>query len=641
MKKVFLLVTLLVIIFSCDTPTAASVNSDKEIISFTFRAANNPGLTEDITASVSSRRITGMIPYGVDLSTLVASFELSGGTVSSNGVAVHSGSTALDFSRTVVITVTASDGSAREYRVTISSEVDPSLKTITQFSFLAANNPSLNADYYATINGTDITLEFPAGTVVNSLIPTFRTNGQKVSVNGVQQSSGLTEQNFQNALVYRVTAKDGTTQDYNTNITVYIPSTEKELTSFSFLAANNPSLLQDYHGTIIGTNISFTLPYSADYQNLVATFITTGVEVTLESPSGVVSQVSGTTANSFEGNRYYYVFAEDNSESLYTVSVQVLSSETGMGTGATLGASGAVNIAKSNESITMILAKTASITASLTNSLNDPITMANRGYWMANSEFTNGQALEVLLWAEENWRLQVLNPQFIGFDGKTLIDLSAPTCRINYSYAGGFSVESGYENHPLTNVSVFGAVFLCNWLTEMRDGHSNNLAYTIGDYLEYIEISDIQDNPQATGYRMANWDIWEFAARYRGTNSSNGVPVPGTSYFLTNWIAPSGTDAVSSSEANRVGVSLGNTPPPVEAAQVRSLAANHLGLYDMSGNVAEWALKIVNEGGIVSEYYVIKGGSWSNANISVGQENMLDPDRSGDNIGFRIARVAD
>ncbi|MEK8020359.1 MAG: SUMF1/EgtB/PvdO family nonheme iron enzyme, partial [Candidatus Parabeggiatoa sp.] len=110
---------------------------------------------------------------------------------------------------------------------------------------------------------------------------------------------------------------------------------------------------------------------------------------------------------------------------------------------------------------------------------------------------------------------------------------------LNYSHimgsTGNFTVEAGYENHPVTHVSWYGATAYLNWLTEQ------------------------------TGrvYRLPSEAQWEYAAR-AGTE---------TKYW---WGNDFGTNRANCS------TSLGETAP------VGSFEANPFGLYDTVGNVWEW-----------------------------------------------------
>ncbi len=78
-----------------------------------------------------------------------------------------------------------------------------------------------------------------------------------------------------------------------------------------------------------------------------------------------------------------------------------------------------------------------------------------------------------------------------------------------------FTVNPGYENHPVTFISWYGAILYCNWLTEMMDGHTENLVYTGID--ENWTHQETVEDPSKTGFRLPSSAEWEYAAPHLGT----------------------------------------------------------------------------------------------------------------------------
>jgi len=289
----------------------------KEITAFAFLAADNPGLPADVIATINGSAIAATVPFGTDVTALVASFTTSGASVSVNGAAQTSGVTPNDFTRSVVYTVTAADGSTRDFTVTVTI-APSSAKAITSFAFLTIDNAGLSADVIATISGTAIAATVPNGTDVGSLVATFATTGASVSVNGVAQASGTSANDFSNPVSYVVTAQDGSMQTFTVTVEI-APPPAKAITSFSFLTVDNPGLPSDIDATISGTNIVATVPFGTDVSALTATFSTTGVSVTV----GGVPQTSGVTANNFASQVVYVVAAADGSTQSFTVTVAI------------------------------------------------------------------------------------------------------------------------------------------------------------------------------------------------------------------------------------------------------------------------------------------------------------------------------
>ena len=95
------------------------LSNSKEISSFIFKANNNPGLTNDVTARIASDSIIAVMPNGSDLSSLVPSIVSTGASISpANQVAQN-------FSQTVKYTVTAQDGTTKYYKVYVTTAAAP------------------------------------------------------------------------------------------------------------------------------------------------------------------------------------------------------------------------------------------------------------------------------------------------------------------------------------------------------------------------------------------------------------------------------------------------------------------------------------------------------------------------------------
>jgi hypothetical protein len=297
-----------------------ALNPAKAITAYAFLSVNNAGLLADVTATINGTAIAATVPFGTTVTSLIATFATTGASVAVGATAQTSGITPNDFTAQVDYTVTAADGSTAVFTVTVTVAPSPA-KEITSYQFLTVNNAGLAADITATIAGTAITATVPFGTNLTALVATFATTGASVTVGGITQTSGATPNDFTAPVVYRVTAADGSTQDFTVTISVAL-SPAKAITAYAFLSVNNPGLTADVTATITGNAIAATLPFGtspAAVTSLIATFATTGASVAV----GATAQVSGATANDFTAPVAYLVTAADGSTATFTVTVTI------------------------------------------------------------------------------------------------------------------------------------------------------------------------------------------------------------------------------------------------------------------------------------------------------------------------------
>lgn len=206
-------------------------------------------------------------------------------------------------------------------------------------------------------------------------------------------------------------------------------------------------------------------------------------------------------------------------------------------------------------------------------------------------------------------KYEVTNEQFCAFlnekgnqieGGVTWLEMSEYVLieRVN----GAFQSKSGYAQHPVIEVSWYGAVAYSKWLSEKTNKK----------------------------YRLPSEAEWEYAARggkktndykYAGSNTIDEV-----AWYTTN--------------------SGGKTHP------VGQKKANELGIYDMSGNVWEWLQDCWHDNYIGAPTNgsawtsgectrrVLRGGSWFN-NVNdcrVALRDWDDPSDRYSNYGFRLAQ---
>jgi len=164
------------------------------------------------TINETAKTITVTMPYGADVTNLVATFTTTGAGVKVGSTVQKSGTTRNNFTVPVIYTVTAANATAQNYTVTVT--VAPSqAKAIIAFSL---------AGVTGTIDETakTIAVTMPVGTNVTALVATFSTTGVSVKVGSTVQVSGTTPNDFTSPVTYTVTAADSSTQDYMVTVTV-------------------------------------------------------------------------------------------------------------------------------------------------------------------------------------------------------------------------------------------------------------------------------------------------------------------------------------------------------------------------------------------------------------------------------------
>ncbi|MBW8035235.1 MAG: SUMF1/EgtB/PvdO family nonheme iron enzyme [Planctomycetes bacterium] len=150
--------------------------------------------------------------------------------------------------------------------------------------------------------------------------------------------------------------------------------------------------------------------------------------------------------------------------------------------------------------------------------------------------------------------------------------------RINYN-GSSFTVDSGFNNHPVTYVSWYGSAAFASYY----------------------------------GYRLPTEWQWQAAADYDG------------SYTYAH-----GPGAINNSLANYTG-----STHPYGTTTVGAYGSIHdYGMCDMAGNAWEWTDSIYS-----GRYHVVRGGSWSaNDHDCTVSGRDYYPRNTYNNVGFRVCR---
>lgn len=196
------------------------------------------------------------------------------------------------------------------------------------------------------------------------------------------------------------------------------------------------------------------------------------------------------------------------------------------------------------------------------------------------------------------------------------------------------------EHQPAVKVSWQQAARFCNWLSA-KEGLTPFYRDNQGIINGY--------NASSTGYRLPTEAEWSYAARVDGENYRRfawGEDFPPAKAIVN--VADNTSALVTGRILN------GYADGHIVAAPVGSFPANHRGLHDMGGNVAEWvhdvyAIPSANAevaanplGALSGDNYTVRGGSWALSRLAELRLTFRDYGAAGrDDLGFRIARYAE
>ncbi len=261
------------------------------------------------TSGIYNSSVYVSVPFGTNLTALVATFTLSvGASVKVGGVAQVSGTTTNNFTSSVKYTVTGGDGTTQDWTVSVAV-----MTPITAYSVSGEIGSSKS---FGGVSST-VSITVPSGTNLTALIATFTlASGASATVGGVTQVSGITTNNFTSAVKYTIAAANGASQVLTVTITTAAGPTTASITAFTVPGQTGASVID-----AVAHTVAITVPSGTSLASLAATYTLTPAGASAKV--GGAAQVSGTTANNFTSPVQYSVTASNGTPQLWTVTVTV------------------------------------------------------------------------------------------------------------------------------------------------------------------------------------------------------------------------------------------------------------------------------------------------------------------------------
>lgn len=277
-----------------------------------------PGQIEESEIDIDNSVIDVFCPMGTDLSNLAATFENvdPDGTfsVKVDGQVQQSGVTRNDFSRYIQYEVSADDGSLLELWLVRVHEILPDgQRPVYDLGFSTFSLEGQSSDSFIDWSKKTIELEVPHDVDVANLVAQFSiSSGRRINaesgyvarVDGVNQISGYTANNFTNYLTYELSTIDGNVSSFWTvKVIRLFPSDE--------IWGSNPFFRipqQVGESQFADGQVNIEMPHGTDLKNLRPEFnLARGVKVYVDGDE----QISGVTPQDFSYPVRYELVSEN------------------------------------------------------------------------------------------------------------------------------------------------------------------------------------------------------------------------------------------------------------------------------------------------------------------------------------------
>lgn len=185
------------------------------------------------------------------------------------------------------------------------ADPDNEFSVFQSFGLINLGSVYVGYEYTGVVSENTITVDVPGGAGLTRVITNFQVGkGTKVFVGNELQVSGLTQNDFTNPVIYKLVSITGIETEYTVSVNRMPPETGTEIISYSL-----PEL--GINGDINNTDhtISLLFNYGTDMNVAYKAEFTKSLYATLKV--GSKPQRSGVTANLYNENFVYSVYAED------------------------------------------------------------------------------------------------------------------------------------------------------------------------------------------------------------------------------------------------------------------------------------------------------------------------------------------
>jgi formylglycine-generating enzyme required for sulfatase activity len=260
-----------------------------------------------------------------------------------------------------------------------------------------------------------------------------------------------------------------------------------------------------------------------------------------------------------------------------------------------------------------------------------PVTLTN-SFHMQTTEVTNQQYMEMAQWAYDHDYVSISNIDYLidALDGSTQVLLRMGGVDGEFEFNEGVFTCIN-PDHPVKQVSWFGAARYCDWLSLQGDfdrAYEHSGGWQCNGNSPYT----------ATGYRLPTEAEWEYACRAGSTTAFSNGPILNTN---------------CDSNLEQIGWYRCNSEWWTQP--VGQKISNAWGLFDMHGNLKEWcndwwsdtyystSPNIDPIGPTSGSFRMGRGGSWFAyaENCRSAIRFTYGPGSSYSKLGFRPVRRAD